>query len=363
MCFITASGQYTHSPGSLTRISHQDLSPGSLTRISHQDLSPGSLTRISHQDLSPGSLTRILCEYSLLTKIHIRQKNESVVWSYIHVTLAGNMWWLLWMIVSVTANYHSTETLLKQVQQHCHGPLTCRFEGNVLLADWSLSNATKRVFLVFNEHARERVTGELALRVVERLHEWQPRVNVTIVPVLNVWGRKRVEAGHPCLRKNEHGVDPNRNYQMPVNRHHYSRSSEEYEGRAPLSETTSKLVVRELANTDRYVNVHSGEFSLYMAYDSRTRRPPNWRRMHEKLNEWRKWCPKCAVGAAAKTSFYKAYGTSVDWAVDHGVPEAYTFEIYGKNVFDCAMMFNPTASHLETHLDRWAPILKNVLEF
>lgn len=272
------------------------------------------------------------------------------------------MWWLMLMLVSAAAKYHSTETLLNQVQQHCHGPLACRFEGDVLLTDWSHGQASKRVFLVFNEHARERVTGELALHVIERLHEWQPTVNVTIVPVLNVWGRKQVEHGHPCLRKNRHGVDPNRNYQMPVNRHRYSRHSEEYEGRRPLSEDTSKLVVRELTTTDRYVNIHSGEFSLYMPYDSRVKRPPHWRQMHDKLNEWRKWCSKCAVGAAAKTSFYKAYGTSVDWAIDHGVSEAYTFEIYGKETRDCAKMFNPSDSELEDILDMWTPILRNALE-
>lgn len=254
--------------------------------------------------------------------------------------------------------YHLTEDLLHQVEDECHGALTCRWHHDILLADWD-SPSEDRVLLVFNEHARERVTGELALRLIQKLHEWQPEVDVTIVPVLNVWGRKRVEHGHPCLRKNEHGVDTNRNYQMHTNRHHYSRFSEEYEGPTPLSEKESKLVSSELSGVRRYINVHSGEFSLYMPYDSRTRRPPHFDTMQHKISEWKAYCPQCTVGPAATTSFYKAYGTSVDWAIDHGVSESYTFEVYGQETRDCEKMFNPT--DLSKILEMWLPILKNAV--
>ena len=48
-----------------------------------------------------------------------------------YCVITVRMRWLMLMLVSATAKYHSTETLLNQVQQHCHGPLTCRFEGDV----------------------------------------------------------------------------------------------------------------------------------------------------------------------------------------------------------------------------------------
>lgn len=40
----------------------------------------------------------------------------------------------------------------------------------------------------------------------------------------------------------------------------------------------------------------------------------------------------CHTGSAAEVSFYKAYGTSVDYAIHNDVPEAYTFEVFGYNV-------------------------------
>ena len=256
-------------------------------------------------------------------------------------------------------DYHTTNELFNAVQKECHGKLSCRWHKDILIVDWD-SPSDEKVMLVFNEHARERVTGELGLKLIQLLHKWNPSVDITIIPVLNVWGRKQVEHGHPCVRKNEHGVDPNRNYQMSSNRHHYYRSSEEYEGSNPLSEKESKLVSNELKHVRRYINIHSGEFSLYMPYDSRTRKPPHYKAMHKKIQDWHRYCPQCAVGPAATTSFYKAYGTSVDWAIDHGVSESYTFEIYGKETWDCEKMFNP--DDLSNTFRMWLPILKDALK-
>lgn len=270
---------------------------------------------------------------------------------------------LMLMVLSLAhGRYHFTDELLNEVKTQCHGPLKCRVEDNRLVVDWK-TNSDKRVLLLFNEHARERVTGELALEVIRHLHEWNPQISVTIIPVFNAWGRRQVEQGNPCLRKNENGVDPNRNYQMPSNYHHYAHFSEEYEGPTPLSESGSRMIVRELKSVSRYINVHSGEFSLYMPYDSTTsRRPPEYQAMRKKLNDWYQKCPRCSVGSAASTSLYKAYGTSVDWAVDHGVPEAYTFEIYGKETADCDKMFNPPQEHLEDIINMWLPIIHDGLQ-
>lgn len=261
---------------------------------------------------------------------------------------------------AVSWQYHSTKNLLSLAQTHCHDKLKCRWEDEVLLLDWETSSDT-RVVLNFNEHARERITGELALSMIEHIHEWNPPVDVTIVPVLNVWGREQVDKGRKCLRKNKNGVDPNRNYQSQHNKHHYSRYSEEYEGPVPLSEATSKLISRELQNCQRYINIHSGEFSIYTPFDSRTFAPPNQDSMMKKVRHWHKHCTQCAVGPAAVTSFYKAYGTSVDWAIDHNVDEAYTFEIYGKDTMDCEQMFNPPVHKIEAIIDQWLPILKDAV--
>jgi hypothetical protein len=232
----------------------------------------------------------------------------------------------------------------------------CTEHDDILIVDWR-PDLPRDTLLVFNEHARERVTGELALEVIDRLTQWNPNRRVTIIPILNVWGRKHVEAGYPCTRKNENGVDPNRNYQMVE--HKYSWYSEEYEGEHPLSEKESQLVSSLLMGVRRYVNVHSGEFSLYMPYDGRVDRPPNAEIMENNLRRWAKYCLECTVGQAAKKSFYKAYGTSCDWAIAHGVLEAYTFEIYGNNAYSCVSMFNPRK--LQLTFETWLPIMKDVL--
>ena len=264
-------------------------------------------------------------------------------------------------------SYHSTDTLLTRIKLKCATvpQLSCHMKDDILIVDWNKNISNKAdVLLVFNEHARERITGEVALKVIHKLRKWQPKKRVTIIPVLNIWGRKYVEAGHPCQRKNERQVDTNRNYQMRgVNEHHYAKNSEEFEGPHPLSEKESKLVSSLLLNgVKRYINVHSGEKSIYMPYDSRVGvRPKHYTVMAENIKKWAEKCPECAVGSAASTSFYRAYGTSVDWAVDHGVPEAYTFEVYGDVSWDCDRMFNPNKRYLHSILKQWSGIIKDVI--
>jgi murein tripeptide amidase MpaA len=115
----------------------------------------------------------------------------------------------------------------------------------------------------FNEHARERITGELALQLIKKLKKMKPNRRITIIPILNTGGRRKVENGAPCTRKNNNGVDINRNFQMTSTQHKYARWSEEYEGERPLSEKESQLIASILKKgVKRYVNVHSGEFSL-----------------------------------------------------------------------------------------------------
>jgi hypothetical protein len=264
------------------------------------------------------------------------------------------------LLCNVVFGYMDTDTLLSQVKKQHHPNISFRYKDDILLVDWKVKGSKEHVLLSFNEHAREIVTGELGLRTVQRLKEWSPKVSVTIIPVLNVWGRKKVEDGADCLRKNFRGVDTNRNFQMKF--HRYFHYSEEYQGPFPLSEKESKLIAKELKHATRYVNIHSGEYSLYMPYDASFQKPPGADIMYEKLLKWSEHCPECSVGSAATTSSYKAYGTSVDWAIKHGVKESYTFEIYGdEGSRDCRKMFNPPADKLEAVLEPWLEILKDVL--
>lgn len=256
--------------------------------------------------------------------------------------------------------YNTTREIFKQVEYLCkkHQQYTCKYHDEILVVDWNKHKGRHLVWN-FNEHARELITGELALHMLYKIPEIKPDKRITIIPVLNVWGRTRAFK-NSCQRKNKNGIDINRNFWTPKNHFQYKKYSEEYEGVTPISQKESKLLASILLDkTKRYINVHSGEFSIYMPYDGSYTRPPNYKTMKKNIDKWSKYCEECATGPAASTSFYKAYGTSVDWAIEQGIPEAYTFEIYGKETWDCRSMFNPTDP--EPFLKKWEHILKSTI--
>lgn len=267
--------------------------------------------------------------------------------------------WLFLLVQVVSARYHTTNHLLSKVKFLCtvSSYLQCSEEKGIMVVDY-LPNEPRDTLWVFNEHARERITGELALHVLEQVIATKPQKRITIIPVLNVWGRKQVDDGDFCRRKNRNEVDTNRNYQIKE-RHHYYKDSEEYEGPSPLSEKETQLVSDILLQgVKRYINVHSGEFSMYMPYDSNTSPPPHADKMRAFLTELHPMCPECSKGQAAKVSFYKAFGTSVDYAIRIGIPEAYTFEIYGATSYKCQDMFNPKSTNEYIRvLNMWTDIL------
>lgn len=263
---------------------------------------------------------------------------------------------LLLIQSSVHSLYHSTDHIITRIKFNCAfiKELTCEWKNDILVVDW-LKDKPRDELWVFGEHARERITSEVALNVIHMLNSIKPNKRITIIPVLNIWGRRRVDEGNVCLRKNSNGVDTNRNYQT-AEKHRYSENSEEYEGPHPLSEKETQLVSTILNDgVKRYINIHSGEFSMYMPYDSNTRRPPHADRMIKTLKAIQPMCPQCKTGSAGSVSFYKAYGTSVDYAIRVGVPEAYTFEIFGTEATNCDTMFNP--KNTSPTVNMWSKIL------
>lgn len=256
-----------------------------------------------------------------------------------------------------TSTYHNTEDLFAKIETLPNINIT--WEDDIMVATIN-SHLPKDVLWVFNEHARERITSEIALEILKSAKNITSR-RVTVIPVLNVWGRKRVDKGQICLRKNKHGVDTNRNFQTH-HRHHYARHGEEYEGPYPLSEKESQVILKHLKEAKQYINVHSGEFAIYAPYDSNAEDiPTSFDIMQKRLRIAKHLCPECKVGRAAKTSSYKAYGTSVDYAITHGVEEAYTFEVFGENRISCKAAFNPPLSLLETIKKKWTEILFSFL--
>ena len=75
---------------------------------------------------------------------------------------------ILLFIPVVTSTYHTTDELLGKIKNECEvvEDLSCRMEGDILIVDWK-KNQPKNVVWAFNEHARERITGELALEMIQ----------------------------------------------------------------------------------------------------------------------------------------------------------------------------------------------------
>ena len=89
-----------------------------------------------------------------------------------------------------------------------------------------------RALVLFGEHAREAITSEVALRVAallsgaatgsdgdealgQRAASLRRRVDVALMPLVNVRGRLLFERGDFCRRGNARNVDLNRNWPTP----------------------------------------------------------------------------------------------------------------------------------------------------
>lgn len=175
---------------------------------------------------------------------------------------------------------------------------------------------------------------------------------IKVVPMENFNGRKRVEAGELCDRRNGRGVDLNRNWSVDWGKK--EKDYDPYEGNpgtAPFSEPEAQIM-RELSKSFKphiWVNVHSGMEALFMPYDHKNTTPNGasahlMRSVLENLNH-RHFQDSCLVGSGGGAVGYLAHGTTTDYMHDIAkVPMSFTFEVYGDesaSTNDCFKMFNP----------------------
>ncbi|KAL2620622.1 hypothetical protein R1flu_000827 [Riccia fluitans] len=243
-----------------------------------------------------------------------------------------------------------------------------------------ISQDTKmRLLLDFGQHGRELVTSEVAFRLLQTLGGESPfgevdldalvrilpHTVIKIVPMENPNGRKLVEAGDLCERKNGRGVDINRNWALDWGKKEKDYDpSEEYPGQFAFSEPEAVLI-RDLAVTFRphvWVNVHSGMEALFMPYDHRITVPTDgagpMKTLLQTMNSMH-CLENCVVGSGGASVGYLAHGTATDYMYDVlKVPMAFTWEIYGdlkQPEYECFQMFNPVSSRLfEEVVSRWS---------
>ncbi|XP_023546095.1 putative metallocarboxypeptidase ecm14 isoform X2 [Cucurbita pepo subsp. pepo] len=224
-----------------------------------------------------------------------------------------------------------------------------------------------RILLSFGQHGRELITTELALRILLILSEEQllphmdraslsntlDKLVIKMVPMENLNGRRLVEDGDLCERRNGRGVDLNRNWSVDWGKKEKDYNPyEENPGFAPFSEPETQMM-RKLALTfdpHIWVNVHSGMEALFMPYDHKNTTPDGqivqqMKLLLQELNNLH--ChQRCMIGSGGGSVGYLAHGTATDFMFDKArVPMAFTFEIYGYEAAspkDCFRMFNPT---------------------
>ncbi|XP_035551277.1 carboxypeptidase A6-like [Juglans regia] len=224
-----------------------------------------------------------------------------------------------------------------------------------------------RILLSFGQHGRELITSELAYRILSILSEEQflpnmdpaslnstlDKLVIKVVPMENLNGRRLVEAGDLCERKNGRGVDLNRNWSVDWGKKEKDYDPyEENPGTAPFSEPETQIMRKLALSFDPHVwiNVHSGMEALFMPYDHKNTTPDGppshqMKLLLEELNYLH--CQKrCMIGSGGGSVGYLAHGTATDFMYDVvKVPMAFTFEIYGDREAsskDCFKMFNPT---------------------
>ncbi|KAK9810511.1 hypothetical protein WJX72_012011 [[Myrmecia] bisecta] len=216
------------------------------------------------------------------------------------------------------------------------------------------------ILLVGGEHARELITSEIAFWLIQLLAQQAPGLEswpaasqvqqlgksaplgkwgaallkkcvFKVLPVVNIAGRKAVEAGNTCLRKTLSGVDLNRNWPyrwVPQN----DEKADEYGGAAALSEPEARII-KHIAETHRpqaYVTMHSGEYALYVPWDSEKAVAPNLPEgVDDLLDKMNVYC-QCMHGSGGEVAGYLAFGTSMDYMYSElFVPYPLTVEVYG----------------------------------
>ncbi|MED6106336.1 hypothetical protein PIB30_004112 [Stylosanthes scabra] len=237
-----------------------------------------------------------------------------------------------------------------------------------------------RILLSFGQHGRELITTEVALRILYILSGEQSLPNmdqaslnttldklvIKVIPMENLNGRKIVEAGDLCERRNGRGVDLNRNWSVDWGKKEKDYDPyEENPGTAPFSEPEAQIM-RKLAISFEphvWINVHSGMEALFLPYDHKntTLDALPLKRMNSLLEEVNNlhFQKRCVVGSGGGSVGYFAHGTATDFMYDIvRVPMSFTFEIYGDGTAssrDCFKMFNPTEkTSYDRVLDEWS---------
>jgi len=145
--------------------------------------------------------------------------------------------------------------------------------------------------------------------------------------------QKLEKTGNFCLRLDQDGVDPNRNYDD-----HFDAEGDHGPRAFSQPETRALRNVLEDLKPNAYFSIHSGELGLYGPHAWTTAGPDAAFAEFKVLDEVKSLCPDCPVGPAGKLQGRPLTGSSFDYARDNLKADySYAFEVF----------IDPTASPSE----------------
>lgn len=226
-------------------------------------------------------------------------------------------------------------------------------------------SAKKKMFIVAGEHAREVISTELALKFVrdmnagdERTKQILANVDITLVPIVNMEGRRAVDRGEFCKRTNGNNVDLNRNWDTHYGENKEHDAEENNGGVTPFDQAETKML-RDYAQTwkpDGFLCMHAGQEAIFTpwAYDAQEPPVKDLKDMEKVIHAVNTKSDKggnlvidAKLGPAGKKLGYYCSGTSLDWFYHRMGVKSFAFEIYnglaGKpNLADMAASFLET---------------------
>ncbi|CAE8688330.1 unnamed protein product [Polarella glacialis] len=307
----------------------------------------------------------------------------------------------------VPAFYRSTDALDMELHAAAgkHGDFDIRVEDVPDPADMAnpqhrltlvtasaTSRPKARILIVANEHARELVTGEVALGLVKSLAEADSPakgtavghgdrlraavrngLELTVLPIANTEGRCLAEGLRPCQRGTADtplvATDLNRNFPTDWSaglQLNYLNVALDTHGLSPFSAYQAR-VIREIAmrhEWDAFLDLHSGNLSLNLPFGHTFGGSKDLQEQLRALEGVRKLCPECIAGPSRDVMKYDNPGQLTDWMYqDRGVVYSYVWEVFSAPG-TCAPHFNPSAeSELDATVDRWGSMVAALGEF
>ena len=202
--------------------------------------------------------------------------------------------------------------------------------------------------MLFGEHARELISPELAIYIIENLCSIEySKIKslyskktlksilseniITIIPLVNEYGRKIIEKDiNHCQRNNENDVDLNRNY--PLN---WIKDDSINSGKKPLSEWETRSInnIIKMINPKLLISTHSGDFKMYMPFGykniSFNNFDNNLKIMYQILNDLNEKYCKCKFGPISNLYKFNVSGNLIDYAYEIlKVKYVFAFEIF-----------------------------------